>query len=81
MAMTATAGDFVVCICNADVGDLSRADLTVGKCYEMLSVENGWLRLIDDSGEDYLYPPSLFEPVALSPDASARLKASLAGTR
>ena len=35
-----------------------------GKLYEGLSVERGWCRIIDDSGEDYLYPPQLFEIVA-----------------
>lgn len=36
--------------------------LTNGKDYEVLSVENGWYRIVDDSGEDYLYPAELFEP-------------------
>jgi len=35
--------------------------LTNGKIYEVLSVEKGWYRIVDDSGEDYLYPPELFE--------------------
>ena len=35
-----------------------------GKLYEGLSVERGWYRIIDDSREDYLYPPQLFESVA-----------------
>mgnify|MGYP004586127485 FL=1 len=35
-----------------------------GKLYEGLSVERGWYRIIDDSGEDYLYPPDCFEIVA-----------------
>ena len=30
-----------------------------GKTYEVLSVENGWY----EEGEDYLYPPELFEIV------------------
>ncbi|MBQ9377159.1 MAG: hypothetical protein IJU05_05100 [Schwartzia sp.] len=34
-----------------------------GKEYEVLSVEKGWYRIIDESGEDYLYPPSAFEVV------------------
>ena len=35
--------------------------LTHGKIYEVISIERGWYRIIDDSGEDYLYPPELFE--------------------
>lgn len=39
-------------------------DVLPGKVYEVLSVENGWYRLIDESEEDYLYPPENFEEVA-----------------
>ena len=39
-------------------------DLVPGKVYEVLSVEDGWYRLIDESEEDYLYPPENFEEVA-----------------
>lgn len=35
--------------------------LTHNKDYEVLAIERGWYRLIDDSGEDYLYPPDQFE--------------------
>ena len=40
-------------------------DLTLGKIDEMLGVEaNGsFYRIIDDSGEDYLYPASHFREV------------------
>lgn len=31
--------------------------LTDDKIYEVIAVEKGWCRIIDDSGEDYLYPP------------------------
>lgn len=36
---------------------------THGKEYDVLSVEQGWYRIIDDSGEDYLYPPDLFKVI------------------
>lgn len=35
--------------------------LTHGKVYPVISVEKGWYRIVDDSGEDYLYPPEQFE--------------------
>ena len=35
--------------------------LTKGKIYDVLAIENGWYRIIDDSEEDYLYPPEVFE--------------------
>lgn len=37
--------------------------LTYGKIYTVLSTEKGWYRLVDDSGEDYLYPPEMFETI------------------
>lgn len=35
--------------------------LTHGKNYDVVSAEKGWYRIVDDSGEDYLYPPEQFE--------------------
>ena len=35
--------------------------LTRNKAYDVESIEKGWYRIIDDSGEDYLYPPEKFE--------------------
>lgn len=37
--------------------------LTNGKEYDVLAVEKGWYRIVDDSGEDYLYPPENFEVI------------------
>lgn len=37
--------------------------LTHDKIYEVMSVEKGWYRIVDDSGEDYLYPPGQFEVI------------------
>jgi hypothetical protein len=39
------------------------SDLIAGKVYEVLAVEEDWYRVVDESGEDYLYPPNLFEVV------------------
>ena len=40
-------------------------DLTLGKFYEMLGVEGqgSFYRIVDDSGEDFLYPVSHFRVV------------------
>ncbi|MEO5568686.1 MAG: hypothetical protein ABIR92_09345 [Gemmatimonadaceae bacterium] len=40
-------------------------DLTLGKVYELIQVEAkvAFLRLVDDSGGDYLYPASHFKTV------------------
>ena len=37
--------------------------LTNNKIYDVISVEKGWYRIVDDSGEDYLYPKKYFEIV------------------
>ena len=37
--------------------------LTDGKTYDCLEVDNGMLRIIDDSGEDYLYSASNPRPL------------------
>ena len=50
----------------------------VGKLYELLDMDagNGMLRIVDESGEDYLYPSSWFEPVELE-QSMARLHDAL----
>ena len=45
------------------IGKTEPLMLTNGKMYTVLSVEKEWYRIIDDSKEDYLYPPELFEIV------------------
>lgn len=50
------------------IGATSPLVLTNGKEYNVLSVEKRWLRVVDDSGEDYLYPPELFEAVIYAPN-------------
>ena len=37
--------------------------LTNNKIYDVISIERGWYRIIDDSGDNYLYPPDMFEIV------------------
>ena len=44
-------------------GETSFLELTNGEIYAVISVEKGWYRVVDDSGEDYLYPPDEFEVV------------------
>lgn len=45
------------------IGKTESFVLTHGKIYTVLSIERDWYRVVDDSGEDYLYPPELFEIV------------------
>lgn len=44
-------------------GETESLVLTSGKIYDVISIEKGWYRINDDSGEDYLYPPQQFEIV------------------
>jgi len=54
----------VICIRNEDCEDLEPR-----KVYQALpdeaAAEDGYLRVIDESGEDYLYPQDYFVPIEL----------------
>jgi hypothetical protein len=60
---SASKTEFVVCVCNDDY----RASLELHKIYRVVSDEEataeGDVRIIDESGEDYLYPASYFSPI------------------
>ena len=43
------------------IGKTISLELTNGKIYDVLSIEKKWYRIIDDSGEDFLYPPEKFK--------------------
>lgn len=45
------------------IAPTSSLEVTNGKVYEVISIEKGWYRITDDSGDDYLYPPQMFEVV------------------
>ena len=42
------------------IGDTD-ASLTTGKVYEVISIERGLYRIIDDTEEDFLFWPDEFE--------------------
>ena len=44
-------------ICETDVS------LTNGQIYEVIAIEQTYYRIVDNTGEDYLYPPEEFEIV------------------
>ena len=66
---------FVLCIKNGDCDDVEK-----GKVYSVLpnakAKREGYLRIIDESGEDYLYPASYFITVDLPAEARAALSAA-----
>ena len=55
---------FVLCIENKDCDDLEKR-----KVYQVLpdemAADEGYLRIVDESGEDYLYPESYFISIEL----------------
>lgn len=69
--MARTAKKFVICLRNNDC-----VDIEVRKVYSVLSdpaaAKDGYLRIVDESGEDYLYPADCFVAVEV-PVAARRL--------
>jgi hypothetical protein len=55
------------------------ASLEIGKCYRQIKPHKndmkGWLRIIDESGEDYLFPARNFVEVELPPKARRAIAA------
>ncbi len=43
------------------IGESDPLALLNGKVYDVISIERGWYRIIDETSEDYLYPPEFFE--------------------
>ena len=63
---------FVICIRNEGCEDLEPR-----KLYQVIpdeaAAEDGLIRVIDESGEDYLYPRDLFVPIELPQAAEEAL--------
>ena len=76
--MTKAAADpqFAICVRNQECEDLD-----VRKVYQVLpdkrAAQDGYVRVIDESGEDYLYPESYFVALRL-PEKARRTVASTA---
>lgn len=50
-----------------EVQDGLAGSLTIGKIYEVLEIDGADYRIIDDEGEDYLYPAEFFKIVETTP--------------
>lgn len=65
-------GRFGICICNDD-----SEDLELLKVYQVLpddtASQKGYVRVVDESAEDYLYPQSFFVVLELPQVAEQRL--------
>jgi hypothetical protein len=72
--MATSAAHFVICISNEGYP----ASLETRKVYEEIpdadANNQDLIRVIDESGEDYLYPRSMFMPVELSGDVMNALR-------
>ena len=66
---------FVLCIRNDGCDDLEPR-----KVYQVIpdpdAAADGYVRIIDESGEDYLYPADYFVPIEMPTDAAKVLAAS-----
>ena len=66
---------FALCIENSDCDDLEKR-----KLYQILpdeaAAQEGYMRVVDESGEDYLYPAAYFIPLELPRQAEEVLIAA-----
>lgn len=66
-------GSFALCL---EDGGLE--DLEARKLYQVLpdreAAREGYIRIVDESGEDYIYPSELFVPVKLPASVVRRLQ-------
>ncbi len=72
---------FVICVKNKGY----TASLELRKLYQVVAdgtaVKVGHVRVVDESGEDYLYPEQYFVPVRLPPSAGKAVRrAASSGT-
>jgi hypothetical protein len=73
MRVQQSIGSFALC-----VEDGGMEDLEAREVYQMLpdreASREGYVRIIDESGEDYIYPSELFVPVKLPAAVVRRLR-------
>ena len=72
MKRSTSASQFVVCLRN----DRYKASLVLRRIYRVIldaeARRRGLVRVIDESGEDYLFPTKLFVPIEL-PKAATKM--------
>ena len=73
MRVRKPASAFILC-----VRDDGSEDLEQRKLYQVLpdraAAREGYLRVVDESGEDYIYPSDLFVPLRLPVAVARRLR-------
>ncbi|MDP2898011.1 MAG: hypothetical protein Q8Q12_15865 [bacterium] len=75
MTAQPTIKQFALCVRNDDCEDLEKR-----KVYQVIrdeeGVRDGYIRVVDESGEDYLYPESYFVRIQLPQEAEKALIAT-----
>lgn len=75
MTTQPTVNLFAVCVKNDDCEDLEKR-----KVYRVIpdeeAAKDGYIRVVDESGEDYLYPESNFVRMQLPQEAEKALSAA-----
>src|SRR5690349_2588253 len=76
---SSTKARFLLCVSN---GEYYKASLEPLKVYPSLpdarAARDGMVRVVDESGEDYLFPASLFAPIAVRGKARKAVLAAYA---
>jgi len=72
MKRSKSVGKFLLCIRNEDCEDLEPRKLYLVLPDETAAID-GYVRVIDESGEDYLYPQDYFLPIELPKAAEKAL--------
>ena len=76
MRVQPSSRSFALC-----VEDGGMEDLEARKVYQILpdrdAAREGYIRVVDESGEDYVYPSDLFVPVRLPAAVVRRLRGSV----
>jgi hypothetical protein len=76
MRKPASVKRYVLCVRNDDY----LASLLVRRLYEQVpdrtAAARGLIRVVDESGEDYLYPEKLFMPIALPAPVTRAIRAA-----
>lgn len=79
MRVQQSSGSFALC-----VEDGGMDDLEARKLYQVLpdrdAAREGYIRVVDESGEDYIYPSDLFVPLRLPAAVVRRLRRPARGT-
>jgi hypothetical protein len=74
MAATRTKKQYLLCVRNTGCEDLEPRKLYV-HLHDPIAAEDGYVRVIDESGEDYLYPADYFVAVELPREGNAHSRA------